>query len=396
MNPATVKLLRRIVAATAVCLAIAGCGVNDIDAVYGKRRGSPGGDSVNGTAVLAGMFENAGYRTASWRRLSPKLEQFNVVVWTPDSFELPGDEQREALESWLARDPGRTLVYVGRDYDAAVAYWRDVLPRTPAPQVMEVMRRQATAQARFDSESAAAEIDQCCDWFTLKGTGKRTVVRELLGPWSDGISAAKAEIEIGMRFDRPDSKQVEKWYENRVFTGEKPKFERLLACRDATLVERLALPEWGGSQILLIPNGSFLLNLPLVNHEHRKLAGKLVAACGTPGKVMFLESESGHPPVLDTDPDTKAPTGFEVFTVWPFGIVAIHLVLLGITACFALYPIFGRPRQPNEESLSDFGKHVEAMGELLEATGDREYAVGRLQEYHAHVRREPVPGSRSR
>ncbi len=32
-------------------------------------------------------------------------------------------------------------------------------------------------------------------------------------------------------------------------------------------------------------NGSFLLNLPLVNHEHRKLAGKLIDAVGPPGKT---------------------------------------------------------------------------------------------------------------
>lgn len=395
MNLVATPLFRRIAAALAMCLLFAGCRVGDIDAVYGKRRGSPGGDSVNGTAVLSGMFEDAGFRAASWRRLSPKLEQFNVAVWTPDSFELPGNEQREALEAWLARQRGRTLVFIGRDYDAAVAYWRDVVPRTPAPQVMEVMRRQATAQARFDSESAAAPIDECCDWFTLKGQGKRGVARDLQGPWSNGISAANAEIEIGMRFDRPDSKQIEKWFGNRMFSGEKPKFEKLLACREGALVQRLTLPEWGGSQILLIPNGSFLLNLPLVNHEHRKLAGKLIAACGTPGKVMFLESGVSQPPVLATDPDTKAQTGFEVFTVWPFGIVAIHLVLLGITACFAIYPIFGRPRQSDEETLSDFGKHVEAMGELLEATGDREYATRRVQEYYANFRREPVPGSRT-
>ena len=84
----------------------------------------------------------------------------------------------------------------------------------------------------------------------------------------------------------------------------------------------------------------------------------------------------------------KRPPGFEVFTVWPIGVVAMHFVILGITACFALLPIFGRPRQLAEESRSDFGKHVEALGELLAATADHQYAAGRVRDYHAHLRKD--------
>ena len=168
-----------------------------------------------------------------------------------------------------------------------------------------------------------------------------------------------------------------------------PEFTRLLTSQDATLVSRLTASEWDEGQILVVTNGSFLLNLPLVNHQHRILAGKLVAACGATGqRVVFLESGPEGPPVLDVEPDTKAPTGFEVFTVWPIGVVAMHFVILGITACFALLPIFGRPRQLEEEPLSDFGKHVEALGELLAATADHQYAARRVRDYHAQFRKE--------
>ena len=88
-------------------LLAAGCSPADIDRTYGKRRGAEGGTSVNGTGVLAGMFEAAGHRVITWRRLSPKLEQFNVIVWVPDSFEPPTEEQREFLEDWLWNEPGR-------------------------------------------------------------------------------------------------------------------------------------------------------------------------------------------------------------------------------------------------------------------------------------------------
>ena len=123
------------------------------------------------------------------------------------------------------------------------------------------------------------------------------------------------------------------------------------------------------------------MNLPLVNHEHRKLAGKLVAACGPTGKVVFLESGPGGPTVYDDEPDADGPTGFEIFTVWPVGLIVLHLTVLGITACLALFPIFGRPRQLEDDSPADFGKHVQALGELLEATDDQDYALQSIQHY---------------
>ena len=79
-----------------------------------------GAKSVNGTAVLSGMFLQAGHKVSSWHRLSPKLEKDDVIIWAPDAFGDPGKEQREWLENWLSAEDGRTLVYIGRDYDAAV------------------------------------------------------------------------------------------------------------------------------------------------------------------------------------------------------------------------------------------------------------------------------------
>ena len=117
-----------------VCI---GCAPTDIASTYGERRGSEGGPSVNGTAVLAGMFEEAGHRVSSWSRLSPKLEECQTIVWFPDDFAPPTVEQRDFLEWWLYNETGRTVVYVGRDFDATPAYWRQILPIAPPEQKME-------------------------------------------------------------------------------------------------------------------------------------------------------------------------------------------------------------------------------------------------------------------
>ena len=99
-----------------------GCPSRDINTIYGRRRGTAR-TSLNGTSVLSDMFRQAGHKVTTWGRLSPRLERSQVIVWTPNSFELPTQKEIDYLENWLTNDQGRTLVYVARDYDAAIEYW---------------------------------------------------------------------------------------------------------------------------------------------------------------------------------------------------------------------------------------------------------------------------------
>ncbi len=140
--------------------------------------------------------------------------------------------------------------------------------------------------------------------------------------------------------------------------------------------------------MIVVANGSFLLNYSLINHEHRKLAGQLLSEIPPGQRIVFLESGDGGPTILDSDPQPKSPNGLEVFAVWPLGTVLLHLAVAGVIFCFARYPIFGVPRDPAKESLSDFGKHVTAYAELLEATGDRHHARQKLEQYRQSVQKE--------
>ncbi|MBI2480830.1 MAG: hypothetical protein HYV60_20050, partial [Planctomycetia bacterium] len=44
---------------------------------------------------------------------------------------------------------------------------------------------------------------------------------------------------------------------------------------------------------------------------------------------------------------------------------------------------------------ADFGKHIDALGELLEMTQDRQYARDRVSYYHEHVSRDSGASHRS-
>ena len=120
--------------------------------VYGRRRGSESSRSVNGTAVLADMFRSAGHRVATMGRFSPKTREFQTIVWAPNDFQPPDKEHREFLEEWLKEGDGRTLVYIGRDYDAAIDYWNRTVKEAPSHLADEALHRQAEARASWEAE----------------------------------------------------------------------------------------------------------------------------------------------------------------------------------------------------------------------------------------------------
>ncbi len=374
-----------------LALATAGCGSQEIDTVYGKRRGVKGGASVNGTGVLAEMFKSYGHRITTRRYLSPKMDEYDVVVWFPNDFEPPTEEQQKFFEDWLYKDRQRTLIYVGRDYDASIDYWQRVLPDIPPEQAVEALRRQAKARAHHDQLRTAMPAEQDCRWFRVSGNGPiRHVGRgdadgpELRGPWCEGGEIDPSQIDIllqGRLEPLEDPPQSE-------YGGPLRTKDLLISGEDA-IVWKVTNAYWDEGSIVVVNNGSFLLNLPLVEHEHRELAGKLIAECGpSKKKVVFLESGAGGPPVYDEEPGENYPTGFEALTVWPIGAVLLHFVVFGTVLLVSLMAIFGRPGELPRVPVSDFGHHIQALGDLLARTQNHTYAEERLRDYHAKVKGE--------
>lgn len=354
-------------------LAFAGCSSQELTDEYGVRQLPGSHQSVSGTTALAKMFELAGHKVTSWRYLSPRLrEKADCIVWIPDRFDPPDAEMRAWLEDWLLDKPGRTLIYVGRDYDTATAYWRQMNRGAPPEQAQALARQLSDAQQRFDSRRRVLPTtDEDHDWFTLQGTRRRRDVRTLEGEprWLEGVDPAKLEIELIGRLIPPPSAEI------------------LLGSEGDMLVAREV---WGESQLIVVANGSFLLNLPLVNREHRKLAAQLIAEVGTAKNVYFLESGPFGPTILEEDPEQGLPTGLEVFMIYPFNQILLHLALVGVLFGFARYWIFGIPREDRSEHESDFGEHVTALGKLLEKTRDAEYARERLAHYRLASKGDPA------
>jgi len=388
---------------------LAGC-EDGIDSTYGRRSGKVGGDSVNGTAVLAGMFERAGHKVSGTTWLSPRIrEKADAIVWAPDDFKHPSKEVCAWFDEWWREKPGRVLIYIGRDFDAAPRYWRAVQGDAPLDRLRELKRRLAESQSAFRERRVGMPEKDDGSWFTIEGRRRRREVRALEGEWAAGVVAERTEIELNGRLvpsrvaSAPtlevdpigpppiapppiEPPPIEPLLPIEPPPGVAGDAKTLLSSEGDVLVSRRAIE---GGWLITVVNGSFLLNEPLVNHEHRKLATHLIAEVAPLERVVFLESGPDGPRLLDKEPDDAMRSGMEIFGVYPFNWIFLHLAILGLIFCVARFPIFGTPRELDPVPLSDFGRHIWALGKLLERTGDRAYALLRVQHYQQNVRREP-------
>ncbi len=308
-----------------------------------------------------------------------------MVVWFPDRFSPPEEKTREFFENWLRDDRDRTLIFVGRDFDAEPTYWQAAIPAAPLEQRLECRKRWAKSRADYaQARSGFPSTD--CGWFQADREAPEIRVDALEGAWSEGIDAQQAEIWLHTRYQPSD--RTMRGPDDAEWRHGAAEFRSLLESGEEILVGQYKRGNWQDSKIIVIANGSWLLNLPLVNHEHRKLAGRLIRACGSAENVVFLESGPGEPPIAGDTPNRHH--GLQAFTVWPVNCILIHLVLLGIILCFSVFPIFGRPKSLDEEQIADFGKHIRALGALLAKSENREFARQRREYYYQRVSPESV------
>lgn len=362
--------LLRVVMLLAIGCPACGCRKQGLETVYGQQS-SKGALSVNGTSVLATMISKAGHEVSSARKLTDRIEDSaDVIFWFPDDFHAPREASVRWLEAWLRNSPGRVLIYVGRDYDAAVDYWTAMSRQELTDEERRIVAQElGDAQERITAERVWASYPSRCDWFELTNDRARRVVKKLSGDWAAGIDVRKTELKLGAALIPAD-----------------PTESLLIGDEDEPIISRRPYPTYYDSgelesQLLLVNNGSFLLNMPLVNKEHRKLAQRVIDQLPAKSRVVMLESGLGDVQVGNNSPPPQAGGTMDVLSVWPLNWILLHLAIVGLIFCFARYPIFGLPRDPQPPISADFGKHVDALGELLQNTGDRDYARSKLQHY---------------
>jgi len=364
---------------------------DDIDATYGQGNQSAGRYSINGTGVLAQMFEDRGHSVFYSRVLGRPTQQADVIIWAPDNFHVPSESEVAAIEKWLQEKAGRTFIFIGRDYDATMDYWIEVAKEASPDEQTLLALKLADVWGAHQVKRMAIIDDEDCVWFKIQADNTVRTIRSAQSTtdWMDGVSSGGLKMRLQSYFVESDK--------GRSASFNRYEYDPQLFYENIPLITRIKnRTKFNNGQIYVIANGSFLLNVPLVHREHRKLATKLIEKVGRQKVVCFLESQFDDwedVPVLENAPSAARPPSIvTILQTWPFGIILIHLIVIGIVYCFYRFPIFGRPKTKyqlnsviddmNEnQSVSNFGRHVRALGDLLKRGGNTGFANHCLQMY---------------
>ncbi len=359
---------------------LVGCrGPAEVETTYGRSRGK----SINGTNALADLIRGRGHNVRSAIRYNEILGDWaEVVVRFAPYPGPPGAEEANWLGGWLRSGSGRKLVYVPRDFDAAPEFWTQMLAALP-PKTSDADRKKLEIR-RTQSQTWPASLPEKAkqpaspeDWFATEPNDPKrpndvTVCRNLEGPWSLGVDSTAAALP------RRETLRAES-NENVVLGGDGGKL---------AVTWSFSGDEEGDDtgNVLVLANGSFLLNAGLLNKARRPLAARVVDWVGDgPSNVAFVEGTN----VLADPVESSETSMFHLLTVEPFDWVAAHLGFFGVLLCLSLAVRIGRPRPEPLGEIERPSAHPIALGAILARTRQ----VGVAEELIAAYRRWRQPSA---
>jgi hypothetical protein len=326
---------------------------------YGLSRGT----SLNGTAALAEMLRQRGHTLRTAVRLTDELSAWasGIVRFAPYPGPPEADEARW-FRQWLDDDPSRWLIYVARDFDAVAEYWKQI--HDGISESADPARRAEAESNRAEASSwvlrlpaKPAKTGDAFDWFKVEsGASPPRVCTRLGGPWAKDVDAAAAAV----------------WLHEAI--AREPR-STLLSGDDKALVVDKSLH--GGRNILIVANGSFLLNEALANPARRTLALRIAEwPTGPRQQIAFVEGS-----FLLND-EAGMPTLWKLMQRLPaLRWVAIQMALAALLAALARAPRLGRPRPDAVSGADRPAAHAEALGALLAASHATTESLDLLERY---------------
>ena len=270
---------------------------------YGRSRGSNYTASVNGTIILDKMIKSSGRKIRHYRRISPRWYQYDTVFWIPDNFRPPNQKAVDSVEDWLESEPNKTLVYIARDYDAAIVYWDHLRNSSSATKKAgeETSRNYADSLSSHLSKSTLGNDQQkSCAWYDWS-INPFQKAKSVEGQLASSLETGKAAIHYGSLPIPGDVVDSGTFNDYQV--------EVLLTVDSIPLVYTLSKDDWGDSKIIIVGNGSLVLNLPLSNQVNRQMMANLLETIDENdyewGEILFIENQDKIV-VSDIDvPDVK-------------------------------------------------------------------------------------------
>lgn len=356
-------------------LLLSGCGVQ-LETEYGRSEGQ----SVNGTSVLAAALEAKGHEVEAAIRLNDDLAEWagGMIRFAP----YPGPPDRaeaDWYESWLADDPDRWLIYVVGDFDARSEYWQSVVKdldqKTDTEALDEARQSLAGAANWFGNLPAKSTTPaDAASWFAVdRAFDPPRICTSLSGFWANGLDARGVALTL--------HEPLKANGETVLLAGDGKPF---------VIVKLLGRQ----NRVLVIANGSFLLNEALVNRARSGLVASLLDWIGPdPNRIALVEGSF----VLG-DTDGQLSLWQLLKRVPSLKWVAGQILVAAVLASLARAPRLGRPRDEPGSRPDRPAAHAEALGTLLARNEPRDQARAILDHYrswrHPRTATENGPASR--
>ncbi|QEG21214.1 DUF4350 domain-containing protein [Mariniblastus fucicola] len=368
-----------------------GCFDFGTDFTYGKAADQ----SVNGVSVFANLLRERGHTVSRKRRLTKRIDRFDTIVWAPDNSALPPENVVAWLEKWLGKGSPKVLVFVGRSYDAKLDYYRGKF-ESASPRDREGWQRELAEQImhsreynfdwRFNSSDDATAF-----WFDEVDDedAKPLDPSKLGGPWAAGIDPQAVHLdcerllkpvedyneedavpEFAISVDSEESEYDEYDYWAEDFRENEIVVKDLLTVDGEPFAFEISTYVNPNRKVIIIGNGSFLLNYPLMHAEHRKLASKV--ADEIVGDVVFLESDYRWPRVGGSANDPALHWSWVGRA--PMNYIVPHFLFWGVLYCFVFFPNFGRPKRIQFHPPKAFRSHVTAVAAILRRSKEKNWA----------------------
>ncbi len=348
---------------------------NSLNTEYGTLFGPRGSDSLNGTKYFSELFEAQGATVNRSSVIDPNLDQYDTLVWFPDNNSPPSDKAVRRLSDWLGSGYRRTLIYVAGGNRTTEDYLRAAIEKVPMDQKEEYLRR--ISEEMISDEKTDAGGRQIwfpsdsteCEWYevTERRIGTQKVVSGKLLP----SGKTYPDMELDFAYEVQPRKKWEP--------------EVLLQAGDEALVYKLGnrATRDNQSELILVSQGSILLNYSLVDEDKQALAAALVRRCETRRGVLFLESGSDGIEVRESVVSNHS--NWSWIAQPPLCYIVPHVLFLGVLFCFAYFPIFGRPKRVKPRNTSTFRNHINATAELLSRSNQPNRAVNTIRDYQRAV-----------
>ena len=366
--------------------------------------------SINGNSEFRERCQEAGGRITSAAHLTRRAEKYDVILWFPNKgFPITTLEQRQVkwYTDWLVKRPGRVFVVVADGWRADVDYWQSVEPFAPESQKAWVKKQLdealeyrpfsfdemiQKAKEEAEKKESISPSDDLPD--TIAKTPEENSLEENApkensdGKISDG-EEAEASLWFALKTQDdpleksglageflPETFSEPQGYQARLLRTLRPLdgSETILTVGEEPLILHRKV---GESEVYIVHSGFFLLNGPIMKPENRLLADALLDRIQPKDRKILFLTGSGVPSI-PRDRKEEPVSRFSLGQLSTFSIFVWQLLFLTLALFLGRWPISGRPKMIPRERLANFGRHLDALGDLLEKTGDTAWAEREL------------------